>query len=141
MALVKTSAFMPLAGIGIRTLKAEAVGDEAPIHYHNFHHTFFCTAGRWLGQILSDDERTVEREREVGAGEYFVVEATKRHRFIALTDNAEGHCVFAHRTPQGEVVQDYNGWDEASTNRTTPPTEETLNALARGEDTHGHAGN
>jgi hypothetical protein len=27
--------------------------------------------------------------------------------------NALGHCIYAHRTPQGEVVQEYDGWSPA----------------------------
>ena len=33
-----------------------------------------------------------------------------KDRITALEDNSLGHCVYAHRTPQAEVVQEYTGW-------------------------------
>lgn len=28
----------------------------------------------------------------------------------AMDDRSIGHCIYAHRTPQGDVVQEYDGW-------------------------------
>lgn len=38
-----------------------------------------------------------------------------RRIFVAMTsvETTLGHCIYSHRTPQGEVVHDYDGWPSA----------------------------
>lgn len=47
-------------------------------------------------------------------GDAFVVEAGEEHGARAIKAPAQVCCVFAHRTPQGEVVQEFAGYYEAA---------------------------
>lgn len=120
----------PRANIGIRKMKFGAAGDSVPLHYHNFAHTLYCVRGPLLAEVLDSDD-TVILSKVLDAGDSVIIEAEYRHRITSLADNAEGDCIFAHRTPQGEVVQEYIGWDEGHLNRDCPPTKEILAALAK----------
>jgi hypothetical protein len=52
-------------------------------------------------------------ERELWAPHYLLIEAGHPHRFTSLVDGTVLHCIYAHRSPQGEVVEEYNGWLDA----------------------------
>lgn len=85
-------------------------------HEHNFDHTFFPYVGEFEIERLTPDNE-IERTVKVSAGKPFnwvLIKAGVRHRVKALTAGAIGHCIFAHRNPQGEVVQVYEGWHEAT---------------------------
>lgn len=80
-------------------------------HKHNFDHTSFV----WRGAVrvratLPDGTRV---EREFHAPSHFLVRADVLHEITALEDGTEFWCVYAHRDPQGEVVQIATGWPEA----------------------------
>lgn len=132
MSIAKISYFTAKSCIGNRVIDFSQAGDKLEGHYHNFPHDTFCSRGR-LRVIRGDGQ-----ERILDAGESCLIEAGMLHTLIALEDSTRANCVYAHRTPRGEVVQEYTGWDEAYANRSDPPTPEILAALARGEDTHGH---
>lgn len=44
---------------------------------------------------------------------YFLVKAGVEHEITAREDGTIYWCVYSHRTPQGEVVQEYAGFEEA----------------------------
>ena len=52
-------------------------------------------------------------DREFKAPSHFLVKAQVVHKITALEDNTEYWCVYSHRTPQGEIVQNYTGWPDS----------------------------
>lgn len=124
----------PRANIGIRKMVFDAAGDSTELHFHNFAHTLYCTRGSLLAEVTEGGPLL---RQVLKPGDSVVIEAERKHRVTALIEGSQGDCIFAHRTPQGEVVQEYTGWDEAHLNRSDAPTPAILAALASGEDTHG----
>jgi hypothetical protein len=51
--------------------------------------------------------------REAQAPAHFLIRAEVCHKIEALTDNTVVWCIYSHRTPDGEVIQTYDGWDDA----------------------------
>lgn len=81
-------------------------------HEHNFDHTSYIVRGGVRIERLDaagNVERTVDKRASDGHN-YVLIKAGVRHRLTALTDDALAHCIYAHRTPQGDVVQEYDGW-------------------------------
>jgi len=69
---------------------------------------------RW--RVLTSGPGRLLDEVVVDANEPFnfvLIRAFTFHSMVAEQDDSIGHCVFAHRTPQGEVVQKRNGWGQA----------------------------
>ena len=103
--------------IFIREMRFEKVGEVVIGHTHNFDHTTYVARGGLRIERLRDDN-SVERTVEKWAGEGFnwvLIKAQCKHRITALTDGAIGHCIYSHRNPQGEIVQEYDGWQKALT--------------------------
>lgn len=108
----------------IREMRFEKAGDVVEGHAHNFDHTTYVARG-----ALRFEKLEVEQISEDGLTTYKVVQAVEHraedghnwvlikagvcHRITALADNSIGHCLYAHRTPQGEIVQVYDGWRDA----------------------------
>jgi hypothetical protein len=84
-------------------------GAVIPGHKHHFDHVAIFFNGRW--RATRGDE-TIERD-----GPFFLlIDKDQFHRFEYLASNKErgiSWCVFAHRNPQGEVVEEYDGWRPA----------------------------
>lgn len=102
--------------IFIRQMCFEKAGYVHEGHSHTFDHTFFPYVGEFELERLREDG-TVENTIVVKAAQPFnwvLIKAGVRHRIKALTDGAIGHCIFAHRNPQGEITQVYEGWHEAT---------------------------
>jgi len=97
--------------IFLRRVRLAKAGDVLPGHTHNFDHTTFVSLGRI--HVLVDCPCGKQKEQEFGPGEHFLVKADHRHTITALTDDVQFHCIYAHRNPQGEVVQEFTGWMEA----------------------------
>jgi hypothetical protein len=55
----------------------------------------------------------IERVTEFAPGGFLKIGAQKLHEIEALDDDTLFHCIYAHRTPQGEVMQNFCGWIEA----------------------------
>lgn len=92
----------------LRHIRLARVGDRVEPHTHNFDHTTFVIAGRIHAVV--DCPCGKRKEQDVAPGEHFLVKADWLHSFTALTPDVHAVCIYAHRTPQGEVVQDATGW-------------------------------
>lgn len=82
-------------------------GEVVEGHTHNFDHTTIFFSGKWKISAVLPDGRTVEQE--VTAPAHRLIRAEVEHRIECL-EAGEFWCVYAHRTPQGDVVQEFNGW-------------------------------
>lgn len=138
MSINKTSYFSVDSCIGNRVIDFDRAGERLEGHYHNFPHDTFCSRGRLQVDVTDALRTEVKQSRVLDAGESCLIRAGELHTLTALADNTRANCIYAHRTPRGEIVQEYTGWDEAYTNRSNPPTTEIMAALVRGEDTHGN---
>lgn len=84
-------------------------------HAHNFDHMSYCTHGAVRVSVL-DAEGAVTATRVVAARErhnWVLIRAGVCHRIEALEDGTKFDCIYAHREPGGDVVQEYTGWDAA----------------------------
>jgi quercetin dioxygenase-like cupin family protein len=84
-------------------------------HAHNFDHTTYCAKGSMKVEALDNVGKTL-RSTTVSAEDglnWVLIEAGVCHRITPLVEGTLGHCIYAHRTPQGEVVQQYTGWGPA----------------------------
>ncbi len=101
--------------IFIREMRFAKAGDVVDGHAHNFDHTTYCAKGALLVERLDADGKP-EASAELRAADglnWLLIRAGVRHRITALEDASLGHCIYAHREPQGEVVQQYTGWGPA----------------------------
>jgi quercetin dioxygenase-like cupin family protein len=101
--------------IFIREMRFEKAGDVVEGHAHNFDHTTYVARGALKIERLDADgsvENTVVKRASDGHN-WVLVRADVCHRLTALEDASMGHCIYAHRDAQGEVVQAYDGWTEA----------------------------
>jgi quercetin dioxygenase-like cupin family protein len=101
--------------IFIREMRLERAGDEIVGHRHNFDHTTYVAAGALRIDQLDDDGavlRSVEK-RATDGHNWALIKAGVAHRITALMDGSIGHCIYAHRNPQGDVVEHYDGWPPA----------------------------
>lgn len=100
-------------------------------HAHNFDHLTYLPSGSALfeklkvvAEAVTDESgnevspakyevlRSVEKKATDGFN-FVLIEAGTIHRITALEDNTNVHCLFAHRNPQGEITQEYDGWGPA----------------------------
>jgi quercetin dioxygenase-like cupin family protein len=98
--------------IFIREMKFEKAGQSIDGHAHNFDHTTYVAHGALRIERL-DNDGNVEKASEVRSSRGYnwtLIKAGVRHRITALEDGTVGHCIYAHRSPQGEIVQVYDGW-------------------------------
>lgn len=101
--------------IFIRPMEFARSGESVEGHEHNFDHTTYVVRGALRFEKLDADgnmTRSIEK-RAVDGRNWVLIEAGVKHRITALEDNSLGHCIYAHRNPQGEVVQEYDGWQAA----------------------------
>lgn len=83
-------------------------GHTTHTHRHNFDHTTIVWEGAIHVKEIIDDEIT--REQDFKRSEFFLVKANAKHEITVLEDGTTYWCVYAHRNPQGEIVQEYDGW-------------------------------
>jgi hypothetical protein len=109
-----------------------APGGRITGHVHHFDHTSYVPKGRvrvraWRpvrdveGHFVRDHLGAVRRgeflaDREFGDGcdfgYWFLVKADVLHEITNVgTVDAVIHCIYSHRTPQGDVVQISTGWN------------------------------
>jgi quercetin dioxygenase-like cupin family protein len=92
----------------IRPNSLERAGDQIAGHAHAFDHTSIVMAGAVrIAAKLPDGPLMVQEFR---APSHVLIRAGVEHEITALEDGTVFWCVYAHRTPQGEVVQEYTGW-------------------------------
>lgn len=98
--------------IFIRPMVFEKAGEVVEGHFHNFDHTSYVVRGALRIEALGLDGSVVKSaEKRASDGHNWVlIKATVRHRITALEDRSIGHCIYAHRNPQGDVTQEYDGW-------------------------------
>jgi quercetin dioxygenase-like cupin family protein len=90
-------------------------GTVVPGHEHNFDHMSYVPRGAARFELLGADDEVLKSivKRATDGFNFILIKAGLRHRITALTDDALVHCVYSHRTPQGDVVQEYDGWSRA----------------------------
>ena len=99
--------------------RLEKAGDEVEGHAHNFDHTSIVLRGAARFEATLPDGRVLSIDKYAPDDEHgdkqchVLIKAGVRHKITALADNTIVWCVYAHRTPQGDVVQSYNGWEDA----------------------------
>lgn len=85
-------------------------GDVVAGHTHNFDHTTLFQRGRFAVKATYPDGRVLQRE--FTAPDFCLIRAEVTHE-IRFLEDGEFWCVYAHRDPQGRVVQQYTGWEKA----------------------------
>lgn len=102
-----------------------ALGQATIGHRHNFDHTTYVVRGSIKIEELEitridesgsplDFKSVREVIKKASDGHNWVlIKANVHHRLTALEDESMYHCIYSHITPQGEIVQDYDGWPKA----------------------------
>ena len=86
-------------------------GDVLPGHLHNFDHTLIVFKGSLRIHGECPDARIVEKE--FVAPSHALVLKDVIHTITALQDDTEFWCVYSHRHPNGEISQEWTGWNDA----------------------------
>lgn len=114
-----------LGNIFIRENLLVKIGQFTESHKHNFDHVTYITAGAALCEKLEPIKfnakgvptkfktiKAIEKHANQGLN-WILIEKDVYHRITALEAGTRYHCVYSHRNPQGEVVLEYDGWQEA----------------------------
>ena len=75
-------------------------------------HVIMVCHGRIGVAVDIDGEQVI---RQGGIGALFFIKADREHTIIALEDDTMFVCLYAHRDPQGEVRQEFTGFEKAYT--------------------------
>jgi len=94
--------------IHIRPNPLPKVGDGVEGHTHNFDHTTIVFKGAVHVKATLPNGTVIEQDFHAPA--HFLVRADVKHAIHALVDDTEFWCVYSHRDPQGNVVQENIGW-------------------------------
>jgi quercetin dioxygenase-like cupin family protein len=97
----------------IREMVFGKAGEIVKGHAHNFDHTTYVVRGAMRIERLAADgavEKTIDKRAADGRN-WVLIKAGVHHRITALEDDSMGHCIYAHRAPQGDVVQEFDGWE------------------------------
>jgi quercetin dioxygenase-like cupin family protein len=97
----------------IRPNPLEKKGDSVDGHTHPFDHTTIVFKG--AVHVVATGPNGELLEQDFVAPAHFLVRANWCHQITALEDDTVFWCVYSHRTPQGDIVQEYSGWREATT--------------------------
>jgi hypothetical protein len=89
-----------------------AKGVASPGHTHNFDHTTIVFKGAVHVSATLPNGTVIERD--FYAPTHFLVRRDVLHEITALEDGTVYWCVYSHRNPQGDVVQEWDGWREAT---------------------------
>lgn len=95
----------------IRPNTLAKAGDLVAGHKHGFDHTTIVFRGAVHVKATLPDGGVIERD--FAAPAHFLVKADVEHEITALADDTVFWCVYSHREPQGDVVQEFTGWEEA----------------------------
>ena len=104
--------------IYIRPTLLTKIGDAVQGHIHNFDHTTLVFSGGVHVKATGPNGEIIERDfyaplagAELHAMQgHFLVKKDWKHEITALVDGTVFWCVYSHRDPQGDVVQENNGW-------------------------------
>ena len=102
---------LALGNIYVRPNHLAKVGDRLAGHRHNFDHVTLVTQGAIHIDATLPDGTT--RQLDLDAGGFCVIKAEVLHAITATAAHTEFLCIYAHRDPQGRVVQEFTGWEEA----------------------------
>ena len=103
-----------LGNIFIRPNFLFKTGDKVDGHAHNFDHVTYVVRGKL--KITRTKPTGEQRTIEVASTDnypFVLIKAEDTHELSALVDDTVFHCIYAHNTPNGDVVQEYTGWDTA----------------------------
>lgn len=95
----------------IRPNTLEKKGDKVDGHTHNFDHTTIVFTGSVHVIATLPSGNIIEKDFTAPA--HFLVKADVKHEIIAKEDGTIFWCVYSHRSPQGDVIQENIGWDRA----------------------------
>lgn len=95
----------------IRPMYLREAGAVVQGHTHNFDHTTIVFTGAVRVVATLPDGRTVTQDFHAPA--HMLIKKDVTHEITALEDHTQVWCVYAHRTPQGDVVQEVTGWMDA----------------------------
>lgn len=115
----------------IRPMAFGKAGQVVMGHAHNFDHTTYVVRGALRieslkllapavlaenGDVIEEAEyetiKSVAKKASDGHN-WVLIKAGVHHRITALEDGSLGHCIYSHRTPQAEIVQEWDGWEAA----------------------------
>lgn len=98
--------------IFVREMRLGNIGTIVDGHSHNFDHTTYVVKGSVLVEKLDDDNNTLVSivKRASDGFNWILIKAGTKHRITALEPDCIAHCIYSHRSPQGEVQVDYDGW-------------------------------
>lgn len=101
--------------IYVRQMVLAKDGDIIDGHGHNFDHTTYIPRGGARFDLLGETDEVLKTvvKRATDGYNFILIRAGVRHRITATEDNTLLHCVYAHRNPQGDIVQEYDGWTPA----------------------------
>lgn len=114
-----------LGNIYIREGRLQKEWDVVNWHTHNFDHVTYIARGKIKIEKLEPSEfdkdnnttkyttiSEVIKSAEDGYN-FVLIKSDIIHKLTAMEDNCIYHCVYAHRDPQWEIVEEYNGWTQS----------------------------
>jgi quercetin dioxygenase-like cupin family protein len=101
-----------VGNIYVRPNPMPYVGMKCGDHEHNFDHMTQVIVGE-IDITARNRAREVLWKKRFKAGDYVLIKAEVSHEIECIVAPALFHCIYAHRTPQGDVVQEYTGYEDA----------------------------
>lgn len=97
--------------IFIRPFFLEKEGDYIDGHTHHFGHTMVLHYGNILVEATgpNGEQKSI---RKLGPSHLYIA-PDWTHKITAESENVNCWCMYSHRTPQGDVVQENTGWEKA----------------------------
>lgn len=93
-----------------RSMEFSKSGDRVDGHAHNFDHVTLVFTGSIRVKAKLP---TGEVERVFHAPDWVLIKAGVEHEITALENGTVCWCLYSHRTPQGDVVQEETGFERA----------------------------
>mgnify|MGYP006387921281 FL=1 len=97
------------SNVFVRQMVFTKAGDKVHGHAHNFPHMTYVVKG--IVRVKGPKQTVTINAQE--PGNWLLIPAGVEHELTAMVDDCLAHCIYAHRTPQGEVSQMYTGWRPA----------------------------
>lgn len=97
--------------IFFRVNELKKAGEVLAGHKHNFDHTTFFWSGKF--KLRAHKGGALIAEEVITAPQIRLILADVEHEITALEDNSTFMCVYAHRNPQGLVIERCEGYREA----------------------------